>query len=188
MLGYKSLATFLFGRLVDAYEDTFAVVKVNLPKADIKIPFRTYMSTVILSSIIVAFLTLIPLYIVLSILNLSFMMRIILMIFIPILTAMCCFVTLSFYPYHKATSRSKNIENNLPFVLTHMGAVAESGVPPYVIFKLIAEFEEYGEVSKEMKKIVRNIETFGIDPLTAVKEVAERSPSEQVCSSLHRFS
>jgi flagellar protein FlaJ len=76
------------------------------------------------------------------------------------------------------SSRKSNIESNLPFVLTHMGAVAESGVPPYVIFRLISQFEEYGEISKEMGKIVRNIETFGIDPLTAVKEVAEKTPSD----------
>ena len=76
-------------------------------------------------------------------------------------------------------SRRKDVETNLPFVLTHMGAVAESGVPPYIIFKLIGEFEEYGEVSKEMKKIVRNIDMFGLDPLAAVKQVADKTPSNE---------
>jgi flagellar protein FlaJ len=68
-----------------------------------------------------------------------------------------------------------------------MGAVAESGVPPYIIFKLIGEFEEYGEIAKEMKKIMRNIESFGLDPLTAVKEVVKKSPSNDFKQTLMGF-
>jgi flagellar protein FlaJ len=68
-----------------------------------------------------------------------------------------------------------------------MGAVAESGIPPYLIFRLISQFKEYGEVAKEMEKIVRNVDTFGIDPLTAVKEVAERTPSENLKQILLGF-
>ena len=83
--------------------------------------------------------------------------------------------------------RRKSIEVNLPFVLTHMGSVAQSGVPPYVIFKLISQFEEYGEAAKEFGKIVRNIEVFGMDPITAVKEVARRTPSESLKQILLGF-
>jgi archaellum biogenesis protein FlaJ (TadC family) len=92
-----------------------------------------------------------------------------------------------FYPIQKAMARERNIETNLPFALTHMGAIAESGIPPYIIFKLISECEEYGELAKEMKKIVRNIETFGLDPLTSVKEVAKRTPSADLRQILLGF-
>jgi flagellar protein FlaJ len=69
-----------------------------------------------------------------------------------------------------------------------MGAVVESGIPPSLVFKLISRFEEYGEVSTEMKKIVRNIEVFGLDPLTAMKEVAKRTPSESLKQIFYGFS
>ncbi len=75
--------------------------------------------------------------------------------------------------------RAKDIEASLPFVIMHMGAVSESGVPPYVIFKLLSRFKEYGEISKEMGKIVRNIEKFGMDPLSAIRAVASRTPSDK---------
>jgi flagellar protein FlaJ len=114
-------------------------------------------------------------------------LRIALFVFVPLMNAIASLSILAFYPYQKVTSRRKNIETNLPFVLTHMGAVAESGVPPYVIFRLIAEFEEYGEVSKEMKKVVRNIEAFGLNPLTAVREVAARTPSDELKQVLLGF-
>lgn len=178
MIGFKGLSTLIFGGLVDKYSKLFVTVKNSLPKADIKIPFRTYMSMVFLTSVMVLFGSLIILFFVLPIFEQSLMMRIIYMIFIPIVSGISTLVFLTFYPTQKLMSRRRDIETNLPFVLTHMGAVAESGVPPYVIFRLIGQFEEYGEISMEMRKIVRNIDMFGLDPLAAVKQVAEKTPSE----------
>jgi flagellar protein FlaJ len=179
MLSYRGLATSIFGNLVDQYAYSFSIIRDNLPRADIRIAFRTYMSIVCFTSVIVFIVSLIATLAVTQFyIQVSLMMRIVYMIFIPMLAAMVSFVLIAFYPYQRASSRRKNIDTNLPFVLTHMGAIAESGIPPYVVFKLISRFKEYGEVSNEMGKIIRNIDTFGIDPLTAVKQVAEKSPSE----------
>jgi len=178
MISYKGLATLLFSDFVDKYEKFFEIVKDNLPKADMKIAFRTYMSIVFLFSIAIYFISLIATIVVLFFLKTSLILEIAYVIFIPMLAGMMGLIFFVFYPMQRAGSRRKNIESNLPFVLTHMGAIAESGVPPYVIFRLISQFSEYGEVAKEMSKVVRNIEQFGIDPLTAVKEVAEKTPSD----------
>jgi len=97
----------------------------------------------------------------------------------PLVLSAVSFAAFVYYPINVAGSRRKSIDTNLPFVLTHMGTISESGVPPYIIFKLLADFEEYGEVSVEMKKLVRNIDTFGVDPLTAIREIAERTPSKE---------
>lgn len=183
----RSIATSVFGGLVDKYEYRFLVLKNNLPKADIKIPFRSYMSMVFFLTTLIFVSTFIILASALEFVATTLMMKVVYMIFVPIVNAIVCFAILIFYPIQKRTNRKKNIESNLPFVLTHMGAVAQSGVPPYVIFRLIAEFEEYGEVAKEMKKVVRNIDAFGIDPLTAVKEVAERTPSDELKQALLGF-
>jgi len=59
-----------------------------------------------------------------------------------------------------------------------MSAVAGSGVPPRTIFKVLSRFEEYGELANESRKIARNIEFFGLDEITAIKEVAIRTPSK----------
>jgi len=177
-MSFKSFATSLFGSVVDRTGDLFFVTKESLPKANIKITFRTYMSMVFFTATIAFATSLLALVMITAIITLPAILRMALMVFIPVVNAIATLFILAFYPYQQTMSRRKNIETNLPFVLTHMGAVAESGVPPYVIFRLIAEFDEYGEISKEMKKVVRNIEAFGMNPLTAVKEVAERTPSD----------
>jgi flagellar protein FlaJ len=104
-----------------------------------------------------------------------------------LISSVLIFFVAYFYPIQKVSSRKKNIEVNLPFVVIHMGALVEAGLPPYQMFKLISSFEEYGEISKEFKKIVRNIEQFGLDPLTAIKEVALKCPSDELSQLLMGF-
>lgn len=187
MLNYKGFATKIFGGVADANLQTFSFVKKNLPRADIRIPYRTYMSIIFLTCTITYVSSFAVLMFVFNYLTIPFFLQIGYMIFVPILVVVLTFVALTFYPYQKMSARSKDMEANLPFVLTHMGAIAESGVPPYVIFKLIGQFKEYGEIAIEMRKIVRNIENFGSDPLTAVREVAERTPSEDFRQLLMGF-
>jgi len=187
MANVKSLAVAMFGWVADKYGDVFSIVRESLPKADIKMTFRTYLSIVFFVATITYVASLAALILALRIVQVSLMMKIIYLLFVPFMNSIACIVILIFNPYQKVTSRRKNIESNLPFVLTHMGAIAESGVPPYVVFRLIAEFEDYGEVAKEMKKVVRNIESFGINPLRAVKEVAERTPSDRLKQVLLGF-
>lgn len=191
MESFKGLATSVFGRLVDKYSYVFMPFKDTLLMANIKMPFRTYVSVIFFTSALVYVASLAVLIVVLSILGqyleISLMMTVVYAMFVPMVNAIACFGVLLYFPYQKAVSRRRSIETNLPFVLTHMGSIIESGIPPYVVFKLISEFEEYGEISNEMKKIVRNIESFGLDPLSAIKEVAKRTPSEDFRSILMGF-
>src|SRR3989338_1383000 len=83
------------------------------------------------------------------------------------------------YPIHKVSSRKSSLEANITFALNHMSAIASSGVPPFVVFKLLTNVREYGEVMEEAKRITRNVEVFGMDLLSAIRNVAERTPSEQ---------
>lgn len=180
-MNYKSLAAGLFGNLVDKLGDSFLITKNSLLTANIKIPLRIYLSIVFLTSLLVSigtFTILFMLMFVLGIIKAPLFAQITYLIFVPFAGAVITFVTFLVYPSQISLVRSRNIETNLPFVLTHMGAIADSGVPPQVIFKLISEFEEYGDIAKEMRKVIKNIEEFGVDPLTAVKQVADRTPSD----------
>ncbi|MBI2578177.1 MAG: type II secretion system F family protein [Candidatus Aenigmarchaeota archaeon] len=83
------------------------------------------------------------------------------------------------YPFQLITSKKTSIDSNMPFAINHMAAISASGVPPFVIFKLLMNVKEYGEVSNEFKRIVRNIDVFGMDVTSAIKNVADRTPSEE---------
>ncbi|MEM5829784.1 MAG: type II secretion system F family protein [Candidatus Aenigmatarchaeota archaeon] len=175
----KGFSTSNFGWIVDKYPEFFSILKENLSKADIKISHRTYASLVIFFSLVTFILSFIVSFVALSIIQLQILLRILYSFFCSFLIAVVTLIVFIFYPSQRAERRKKDIEANLPFALTHMGAIAESGIPPYVVFRLLANFKEYGEISGEMRKIVKNIDEFGIDPLTAIKECANRSPSDQ---------
>lgn len=184
----KGLATRIFGGLIDKHlSNSFNFLKESLKKADIKIPFRVYLSFGFFLSILLSFLSIPISYFIFSFLNYPIILIAILLFFVPFLTFLISFFLILFYPYQIVSKRRKNIETNLPFVLIHMGSVAESGVPPYMIFKLISYFKEYGEITKEMEKIVKNIENFGLDPLSAAREVAKRTPSPSLKQVLLGF-
>ncbi|MFH1622958.1 MAG: type II secretion system F family protein [Candidatus Aenigmatarchaeota archaeon] len=187
MVNLNSLADSMFGWVSDRYGEYFSIVKDSIPKADIYMTFRTYMSMVFMTASMAYVSTFFALALALGFVEISAMMKVVYLLFVPFMVAIATVVILVFYPYQKMMDRRKSIETNFPFVLTHMGAVAESGVPPYVIFKLISQFDEYGEVAAEMRKVVRNMENFGLDPLKAVKEVAERTPSDKMKQMLLGF-
>ncbi len=81
------------------------------------------------------------------------------------------------YPFQIISSKKGSIESNMPFAINHMSAIAGSGVPPFIIFKIMSTVPEYGEITHETERITRNVEVFGMDIVTSIKNVSERTPS-----------
>ncbi len=170
----KRIALRLFGKYTDMFSATFIGLKNAILKSGMDIIFRTYVSLMFFT----AFFSLILSFIVLYALFYFNVVPFAYVVFIPLCLSVSSFIIFYAYPFFVASSRRRNMEANLPFAINHMSAVATSGVPPYMIFKLLSKFGEYGEVSKESGKIVRNMEVFGQDITTSLKEVSARSPSK----------
>jgi flagellar protein FlaJ len=186
-MGVLSIATKIFGNIIEKNEKLFAPLKDTFQRADIKMPFATYVSLIFLLSFL-SFICAFPLsFLIFTLFQRGTLPAIFYSFFTALLSSILIFFIGYFYPIQKISSRRRNIEVNLPFVIIHMGALVEAGLPPYQMFKLISTFEEYGEIAKEFRKIVRNIEQFGLDPLTAIKEVASRCPSDELQQLLMGF-
>ena len=180
-MNFQSLALAIFGKVVDKNIEFFEPVKHVLPKADIKIPLRTYLSVMLLVTVLTYLAVLaFTVFLVFYVLKVQLLLAIAYSLFIPFLAAAGVFLWYTFYPFQRSMIRKRNIEANLPFVITHMSSIADAGIPPSAIFHLISAFKEYGEVTKELSKIARNMEQFGMDPVRAIREVADRTPSEEL--------
>ena len=81
------------------------------------------------------------------------------------------------YPSVLKGKKADEIDRLLPFAVSYMASIAAGNPQPVYLFKTISEFGEYGEVSKEAKDIVRNVEMFGMNFSDAVKREALRTPS-----------
>jgi flagellar protein FlaJ len=178
--GYKKFSEKNFGWVTQKYPEILKLVETTLPKSGMNISPKNYVSLVCFSALIGYIISLVVLSVLnFTILKFNILISVLILVFFPVIVGSLIFIVGIFYPYQKVISRGRNIDTNLPFAISHMGAIASSGVPPTAIFKLLAEFREYDVLAEEMEKITRNIEVFGLDPMTAMREVAKRTPSEK---------
>ena len=170
-------ANALYGPTVDKYSEYLDDVKEDLKKADMDILFRTYVSKVLLATtfVLIAGIGIGTIYSFQQ--NMAFAEGIRYAFGIPMAVTLIVFSSLYFYPSQKARRRQKNINENLPFAMNHLSAIATSGIPPTSMFELLAGFDEYEGISREAEKVTRRVNAFGEDLTTALREVAEQSPS-----------
>ncbi|MBI4170862.1 MAG: type II secretion system F family protein [Candidatus Aenigmarchaeota archaeon] len=167
-----------FGRFgIRYFAGWLAPVKEELLKSNLNILFEVYVGKMITIAVLAFLLTFNFITFAFTISNIEFTLTIISAIILAGVVSASILTIYHSYPFHLLTSKKNSIEANQPFALNHMAAIAASGVPPFVVFKLLSAVPEYGEISNESKRIVRNVDTFGMDMITAIRNVADRTPS-----------
>jgi len=68
-----------------------------------------------------------------------------------------------------------------------MEILARAGVPPYRIFRSLAQVDAPSVVSKEARVITRDVELFGFDVISALEGASKRTPSEEFKELLEGF-
>ncbi|MCD6591100.1 MAG: type II secretion system F family protein [Candidatus Aenigmarchaeota archaeon] len=176
---YKKIALALFGDIVEKYIESFRPLESHIKNANMKILLKTWVSIIMLSTCVSFVLSLAAAYFVMNFMvEVEPYVYIFTIISFPVFVSSIVFIFFYLYPVQREKARQKSIENNLPFAITHMSAIASSGIPPEFMFELLTEFKEYGEISEEAKLIMRNIKTFGMSSVVALKNVAEHTPSK----------
>jgi len=92
------------------------------------------------------------------------------------------------YPSIKAGERKTSINQNLPYAVTFMYALSNGGMNIVEIFRSLAGCEDtYGEVSKEVDMIVRDMDYFGHDLRTALRNVSHLTISSKFQDLTHNL-
>ena len=177
---YRLLAFKIFHKLGIAKYLTpiFKSTKKMLHKAELYMPVEEYVATALLTMTLITPFSLLLIRLIL--INMYEMVPLVATVIATIGTIFFdLFILLGFliYPEYKVDNIKRNIELNIPYATTHMATVAGTGVPIYLIFKIIGDFPEYGELAKQCRRIARNIEAFGYDTVSALSEVATETPS-----------
>ncbi|MCK5023271.1 MAG: type II secretion system F family protein [Candidatus Aenigmarchaeota archaeon] len=176
---YRKLSTLLFGRIVDESLESFKPLEPHLRNSNMKILLKTWVSMIFFNTVMSFIVSFVSIYVIFSFfIEVEFYIYIFSVIFMPIFVSSIVFIVMYLYPVQRENSRQKSIENNLPFAMTHMAAIASSGIPTEFMFELLTGFKEYGEISEDSKLIMRNIKTFGMSSVDALKDAAERTPSK----------
>ncbi len=175
---YKKTALFLFDGIVENNIKNFKPMETHMKKSRMRILLKTWVCMILLSTVISFIASFLALYVFFTVFfKINLVIYIFSVVFFPIMVASITFILFYVYPTQKEKTIEKSINNNLPFATTHMAAIASSGIPPEFMFELLTGFKEYGEVANESKMIMRNIKTFGMSSVDAIKSVGERTPS-----------
>ena len=158
----------LFGRFAPKFLANVFELKDMLQKAGIKIHPTTYVSLMFFVALLCVPVT------ILSIVFL-FLFRFIPLIFLVPLPA---FVMIAFIvvPMSMAGDRATALERDMPFAATYVTVMATGGIPPYLSFKRLSETELMPAMRKEAREITKDVELFGIDPLSAMEKASRQNP------------
>ncbi len=158
----------LFGGIAPSFLERVVEFKEYLERAKIKIYPETYVSLMFF----VAMLTL-PISIMAVVLLYLYS-------FIPIifLVPLPFYVMIGFLliPISRAGERARHLEREMPFAATYTSVMASGGIAPYNSFKRLSEVDLMPAMQCEAREIIKDVEIFGIDPLTAIENAARKNP------------
>jgi flagellar protein FlaJ len=84
-----------------------------------------------------------------------------------------------YYPRLTVNQRERNIDVLLPHAIVYMYALSHGGMNTFEVIKEVADAEDvYGEVARECDMIVRDVELFGNDLFTAIRDARNLTPSD----------
>lgn len=155
----------------------FSDVQKDLMKAGMKLTIEEYFSEFLLGEIII-----VPLFFIISTILLysatsdiatSFVGSVVFSILIAISILALMYV----YPANTVQDRAKKIDNALHFAALYMATLSTTGMPAPLMFKILSEFKEFGEISKISRQISEDVEIFGYDLPESLARHADNVPS-----------
>ncbi len=172
---YAKISNKFFLKYSEKLTPKFSDLNNDLKKANIRFLLSTYLSMAMMSTAI-SFVFGILIFGIIIIIDLNNWIYAL----IPVGLASLTMTGFYLYPSSEANSVQKKISQELPFAAIHMAAIAGSNIEPTKIFKIIAESKEYINIGKEMKKIIAQVDIYGYDLVTALKNVAEQTSNKKL--------
>ncbi len=90
------------------------------------------------------------------------------------------FLFMYLYPSLEKRSIETRINGELPFAVVHMSSISSAMVEPSKIFSIIISTKEYPFLEKEFIKIQNEINVYGYDLVTALRNRSFNSPSKKL--------
>lgn len=99
------------------------------------------------------------------------------LLILPPLLGAAFHVAQNVYPDYRASERRRLIDRDLPYAVNYVAAMSSAGVVPTALLRDLARETTYGEVSREIAWLVRDIDLLGYDLVTSMNRAIARSPS-----------
>jgi flagellar protein FlaJ len=165
----------------------FESLKGNLIRSNLKISLPIYAAYMLFFSaaafVAVFVVTAIPGFI----LGISIMPLLALALAFGVLAGASTFTTLYVYPSIVSDSRSRHLDEELPYLAIHMAVLSQAGMPPERILRsvsMIGSKKLQSVAAEEARNMVRDVNLLGLDVVSSMARSASRSPSRKFAELL----
>ena len=149
----------------------------SIKQAMMPIPFEVYVSSMVFFSLIAGVCGTIMGFIASQFISIQ---PAIVGMMLPIIAGMALmgmtFGILQMIPPMRVKNRAAKLLEEIPHFIGYMSTLATSGLSLEDIFKAIAKEETNEDIVKDARFIVRNIDILGMDLVTAIKDLINRTP------------
>jgi flagellar protein FlaJ len=178
----------LVGGRATQFLPLFKDLDVNLKKSGIKINFKAYISTVILASLLLSTSVMIFVPVLLFfIFKLSLVLSLLFGVGVSLFAGALTVIGFYVYPTYRADSLKRDLEDEMPFTTGYMSILAGAGVPPDFIWRSLAQIDASLAISNVARNVIRDVELFGFDVISALETTSKRTPSERFKEMLEGF-
>jgi len=180
-----SMAYQLMGDKTGRFMPLFKDLDQTLQKSGLRINFKAYVSLTVLSSLLITLAVAVAVPVLLVLVSHMPLGSALLFGFGGALFT-CAFTVIGFYmyPVYHADKHRRDLEDEMPFTTGYMAILANAGVSPEKIFHSLSNLNQPLAASTEAKEVIKNINLFGLDVISALEKVSSRTPSEKFRDTL----
>ncbi|MFA5303740.1 MAG: type II secretion system F family protein [Candidatus Nanoarchaeia archaeon] len=162
----------------------FSNIRTDLHKSGLRVTLEEYFSTMLLIVLIMSPLLFILATIFITILTANILFGLLSGVIAATVSALVIFAYYYLSPSNLVAERAKKIDNGIHFASLYMATLANTGTPAFVIFKIMSEFKEFGEIAKVAQEITDEVELFGYNLPDSLAKHAELVPSNNLSELL----
>lgn len=182
------LAYRVLGHKISGLLPLFRDVDVNLERSRMGVSFRGYVSLAVLGTMLASLSTLVSVTLFAGVLfRLSVFSSILFGVGATLFAGALTLIVFYAYPVLRADTLKRSLEDELPFTTGYLSILAGAGVSPAQMFRSLAQLDSSLAVSQEARLIVRDVELFGVDVVSALNSASKRTPSGKFRELLEGF-
>jgi flagellar protein FlaJ len=178
----------LLGKKIVHFLPLFRDMDTNLRRSGMLTSFKFYVSLTLLASLTITFVTL---FLVPTALHFVFQTPLLPSLLFGVggglLAGALTVISFYMYPLYRADVVKRNLDDNMTFAAGYLAILAGAGVPPNNMFRSLSKIPQKLAVVEESRIIVRDVELFGADMITALENASKRTPSEKFKELLEGF-
>lgn len=184
----ESAAYQLLGNKTERLLPLFEDLNVMLQRAGLKINFKAYVSLTVFATIIVSatVFSILP-CVMFFVLGIPAIPAVLFGMGGGLFALATSIVGFYVYLIYRADTLRRGLEDELPFTTGYMAILASAGVSPEKIFHSLSSLSVPLAVSREAKDMVRDVNLFGSDIISALEKTSEYTPSERFREMIEGF-